>query len=284
VLRRIKARTRYGKPSDSISIVDIGSGPFAFLPRHGRLHRLAPDAIPYRANLEALHQLGVRRIVATCVVGSLNTTMAPGHFAVPDQFVEFTNGRLATTGGAPVHLPLGEPYCPAIRNLLFDTATDHTETVHRHATVVVTQGPRFATRAENQWYAAQGWDIINMTQFPEAYLARHYGICYAALASITDFAYGIGAADRHIGSTASMAPVLKVFHANRRISETVASLAAYRVQTENQEPCFCARPMPPEYYRQEDPDDRPQQPPRRSVWLSAYAIRSVASPYIYWPR
>lgn len=285
VVHQVKIRTRYGKPSDVISIVDAGSGPFAFLPRHGSRHQLAPDAVPYRANIAALHQLGVRCIIATCVVGSLNPTMCPGEFAIPDQFVEFTTGRLPATAGAPVHLPLGEPYCPALRDLLLDTAMGNVAVVHPHATVVVTQGPRFATRAENRWYAAQGWDIINMTQFPEVYLARQHGICYASLASITDFAYGIGSADRQIGPAASMAPVLEVFQTNRRITATVATLAAYRAQTQKRGICFCARPMPPEYYRQEEPDDNPrQQPSRTSTWLSSYAIRSVASPYIHWPR
>ena len=189
----IEIDTPFGAPSDPISIGTIGATRVAFIPRHGRDHRHTPAAVPARANLWALRTLGVGTVIGPCAAGSLKSTVHPGDFVVLDQLVDRTWGRPDTfyDAGARHHVSFADPYCPVIAAAAVDAARRVGVSVHEHGTVVVVQGPRFSTRAESAWYRAQGWDVINMTQYPEAYLARELGMHYAGIALITDYDTGV---------------------------------------------------------------------------------------------
>jgi 5'-methylthioadenosine phosphorylase len=180
--------TPYGDPSAPVAVGTVAGRRVAFLPRHGRHHDFPPHLINYRANLWALRSLGVRQVLAPCAVGGLSPQLAPGDLVVPDQLVDRTSGRVSSyVERGAVHLPFADPYCPRVSDALVAAAPD----VRRGATMVVIDGPRFSTRAESQWYAAQGGTLINMTGAPEAALARELRMCYAALALVTDMDAGV---------------------------------------------------------------------------------------------
>jgi 5'-methylthioadenosine phosphorylase len=185
--------TPYGPPAAPVTIGDVGGRRVAFLPRHGRRHELPPHRINYRANLWAMRELGVGRIIGPCAAGSLRPQVAPGDFVVPDQLVDRTWGRADTFYEGPVahHVSYADPYCAELSAVAVEAAGAAGITVHPSGTVIVVQGPRFSTRAESRWYRSQGFEVINMTQYPEAYLARELGICYAAVALITDYDTGV---------------------------------------------------------------------------------------------
>ena len=185
--------TPYGATSAPIRIGEIAGHRIAFLPRHGIHHEFPPHMVPYRANVWAMHELGVTRIFGPCAAGSLNPTVEPGHFVAADQIVDRTFGRADTFYDGPdtVHISYAEPYCPAMRELIVKQGREHGITMHDRGTVVVTQGPRFSTRAESRWFQAAGWEVINMTQYPEAPLARELEMCYANISLITDFDAGL---------------------------------------------------------------------------------------------
>ena len=208
--REVVVDTPYGAPSDPLVVGDVGGRPVAFVPRHGRDHRFPPHRIPYRANLWALRSLGVRQVVAPCAVGGLRPELGPGSLVVPDQLVDRTSGRVQTfheTGA--VHVPFADPYCPVGRRTAVERAGAAGWPVTDGGTMVVVEGPRFSTRAESQWFAAQGWSLVNMTGHPEAVLARELALCYTAVALVTDLDAGIEA-----GSSVTQAEVFRVFREN----------------------------------------------------------------------
>ena len=185
---RIEVATPYGEPSSAITIGDVGGRTVAFVPRHGRNHEFSPHTVPYRANMWALRSLGVRRVFGPCAVGSLTPDLGPGSVVVPDQLVDRTSGRAQTyfdNGG--IHVSFADPYCTELRS-----AAIRSDVVDG-GTMVVIEGPRFSTRAESTWYAAQGWTLVNMTGYPEAVLARELEMCYAAIALVTDLDAGLEA-------------------------------------------------------------------------------------------
>ncbi|HZU72884.1 MAG TPA: S-methyl-5'-thioadenosine phosphorylase [Acidimicrobiales bacterium] len=191
-------RTPYGPPSAPLTVGEIGGVAVAFLPRHGRRHQLAPHQIPYRANLWALAAAGVSRVLAPCAAGSLRPDVHPGQMVVLDQLVDRTWGRADTyfDQGSVNHITFADPYCPELRPLAAEAGRAGGFEVHDGGTIVVIQGPRFSTRAESAWFRSAGWDVIGMTQYPEAALARELGLCYAAMALITDYDTGVeGVAD-----------------------------------------------------------------------------------------
>lgn len=192
-IEEVTLDTPWGAPSAPVTIGEIAGRRVAFLPRHGRRHDRTPANVPYRANLWAMRELGVTRIFGPCAVGSLQPSVAPGHVVVCDQLVDRTWGRPDTFFEGPevVHVSFADPYCPELRATAIDAAHRHDVTVHDRGTVVVIQGPRFSTRSESRWYSAQGFEVISMTQHPEAYLARELGICYATLAMVTDYDAGL---------------------------------------------------------------------------------------------
>lgn len=167
----------------------------AFLPRHGASHSVPPHLINYRANIWALKQLGVRRVLATTAVGSLNLAMQPGHLVIADQFMDFTKARpLTYFEGGPagvVHTDFTEPYCPEVRQALVEGGQALGLPVHAAGTYVCTEGPRFETSAEIRAFQRLGGDLVGMTSVPEAVLAREAGLCYATVSMVTNYAAGI---------------------------------------------------------------------------------------------
>ena len=206
----VDVETPYGPPSDPLVVGTVGDREVVFVPRHGRDHRFPPHRIPYRANLWALRSLGVRQVLAPCAVGGLRPSLGPGSLVVPDQLVDRTSGRAQTfheTGA--VHVPFADPYCPTGRRTTVALAVAAGWPVTDGGTMVVVEGPRFSTRAESQWFAAQGWSVVNMTGHPEAVLARELALCYTAIALVTDLDAGIEG-----GSAVTQAEVFRVFGEN----------------------------------------------------------------------
>ena len=192
-VEEVELDTPYGKPSAPYVIGELDGASVAFLPRHGRNHELPPHAIPYRANVWGMKELGVRRIIGPNASGALKAELRLGEFVVCDQFVDRTSGRKATFYDGPVttHVSAADPYCPELRTLLVDTARELDIPVREGGTVVTIQGPRFSTRAESKWFQDAGWDVINMTAYPEGYLARELELCYANISMVTDHDVGV---------------------------------------------------------------------------------------------
>ncbi|HVM05256.1 MAG TPA: S-methyl-5'-thioadenosine phosphorylase [Acidimicrobiales bacterium] len=193
----VPLHTPYGSPSAPVAMGTVGGRSVAFLPRHGVYHELPPHRVNYRANVWALREVGVRRIIGPCAAGSLRPDVRPGEFVLVDQLVDRTRDRADTffDGGVVGHVAFADPYCPDLRASLRSAAREVGVTVHDGGTVVVIQGPRFSTRAESAWYRSFGWDVINMTQYPEAYLARELGLCYGGVALVTDYDTGLEGVD-----------------------------------------------------------------------------------------
>lgn len=189
----VSVETPYGAPSDKAVVGEISGRKVAFIPRHGRYHQYPPHAINFRANVWAMKELGVTRILGPCASGSLQPEIRPGDFVICDQFVDRTYGRKDTFYDGPIttHVSAADPYCPTLRDVAVSTAKNLGIPVHDGGTVVVIQGPRFSTRAESKWFASEGWEVINMTQYPEVFLARELEICYATIALITDYDVGL---------------------------------------------------------------------------------------------
>ena len=189
----VTVHTPYGAPSAPVAVGEVGGRRVAFLLRHGLHHELPPHRINYRANLWAMRELGVRRIVGPCAAGSLQPHVHPGEMVVCDQLVDRTWGRSDTffDGAVVGHTAFADPYCPELAAVLVDGAGRAGVGVHPRGTVVVVQGPRFSTRAESGWYRASGWEVVNMTQYPEAALARELGMCFAGLGLVTDYDTGL---------------------------------------------------------------------------------------------
>lgn len=187
--------TRWGRPAAPVTIGLVGKVRVAFLPRHGRRHELPPHKVDYRANVAIMRKVGVRALLGPFAAGSLQPTIHPGDFVVVDQLVDRTWGRADTFhdsfADGPQHVSLADPYDESLRANLTDTARELGIPVHDSGTVVVVQGPRFSTRAESAWYRSQGWHLINMTQYPEAALAREAAIPYAAVGLVTDYDTGL---------------------------------------------------------------------------------------------
>ena len=214
---RVGIETPYGAPSAPLTVGEVAGARVAFLPRHGAEHELPPHRIPYRANLWALREVGVTRIVATNASGALTRDLAIGDFVLCDQFVDRTSGRADTFYDGPetTHVSAGEPFCPELRRLLADTCARLGIRVRDGGTVVTIQGPRFSSRAESEWFAAMGWHVVNMTAYPECHLARELELCYANVSTITDYDVGVPG-----GSPASADEIVAAFGAsNERLRE-----------------------------------------------------------------
>jgi 5'-methylthioadenosine phosphorylase len=189
----VKVETPFGTPSDVLTVGEVAGRRVAFLPRHGRDHRFPPHRIPYRANLWALRSVGVRQVLAPSAVGSLTPGHGPGTLVIPDQLVDRTTGREHTfyDAGGAVHVAFADPYCPHGRERAAAAARAGGWPTADTGTLVVINGPRFSTRAESRWYAAQGWTLVGMTGHPEAVLARELAMCYTPLSLVTDTDAGV---------------------------------------------------------------------------------------------
>jgi 5'-methylthioadenosine phosphorylase len=222
--REIWIETPYGPPSDKFAVGEMGGKRVAFLPRHGKDHRFPPHMINYRANLWAMKELGVSRIIGPTACGSLQERVKPGDMVVADQVVDRTTGRIDTFYDGPLatHVSFADPYCPQLRRLAVDALRSLEITTHERGTVVVIQGPRFSTRAESKWFSRLGWEVINMTQYPESYLARELEMCYVNISLITDYDVGL---EGH--EPVSHEEVLRVFASNNeRVKSAIDRIVA----------------------------------------------------------
>ena len=181
--------TPFGRPSDSIVTGLLAGKPVAFLPRHGKGHRLSPTELPARANIYALKTLGVERIISVSACGSMKEEIAPLDVVIPDQLFDRTKSRPSTffEDGIVAHVTFADPFCADLSQTLFRAATSAGANVHSGGTYVCMEGPQFSTRAESRIYRQLGVDVIGMTALPEAKLAREAEICYATLAFATDY-------------------------------------------------------------------------------------------------
>ena len=232
--------TPYGDPSDAVHLGEIGGRRVAFLPRHGARHQFPAHTVNYRANVWALKAVGVTRILGPCAAGSLQHAVRPGDFVICDQFVDRTRGRADTyyDGPTATHISTADPYCPELGPLAAATARELGIPVRDRGTVVVIQGPRFSTRAESRWFANQGWEVINMTQYPECVLARELELCYANISLITD--YDVGVEGEPGAGPVSVDEVVRVFNANNARLRELLHVLIPRIATSRSCPCGSA--------------------------------------------
>lgn len=189
-VEEVRVQTPFGDPSDVIAIGKVRDVSMAFLPRHGRGHRISPTEIPVRANLWALKSLGVEYVISVSAVGSLREHIAPRDLIIPNQLFDRTKSRVNSffEGGIVVHCTFAEPFCPTLSTLLLDSARELGDVkVHEGGTYVCMEGPLFSTKAESNAYRQWGMDVIGMTALPEAKLAREAELCYATIACATDY-------------------------------------------------------------------------------------------------
>jgi 5'-methylthioadenosine phosphorylase len=229
--KEIKVHTPYGEPSDSITIGEFFGRSIAFIPRHGKNHRIPPHRINNRANIWALKELGVTRIIAPSAVGSLQKEFKPGDIAVPDQFIDFTKGRQYTfyDGGQVCHISASEPFCTELKKLTINCANNLSYKIHEHVTYICIEGPRFSTRAESHFFReVMKAHIIGMTLVPECILAREAEICYVSIATITDY-------DAWTDSPVSSDKILETLQKNiektrKLISQLIPTISNKRTQ------------------------------------------------------
>lgn len=236
-VEEVKVDTPYGAPSDLVAVGEVAGRKVAFLPRHGRTHSIPPHKINYRANLWAMKELGVQQVISPCAAGSLQTHVRPGDFVVCDQFVDRTRGRADTFYDGPTvhHVSPADNYCPAMRRIAVETIKEMGIPCHERGTVVVIQGPRFSTKAESRWFTSAGWEVINMTQYPEAYLARELAMCVVNISLITDYDSGLVAEGEVSPVTAE--EVMHVFHQNAERIRKVIFAMIERLPTSRECPC-----------------------------------------------
>jgi 5'-methylthioadenosine phosphorylase len=237
----IDIKTPYGDPSDKVVMGEVRGKKVAFLPRHGKNHDLPPHMINFRANIYALKELGVKYIFGPCASGSLQPHIKPGQFVICDQFVDRTKGRKDTFFDGPktVHISMAQPYCPDLRKIVIESAKELDIDHHPKGTVVIIQGPRFSTVAESKWFASQKWEVINMTQYPESYLAREQEICYVNISLITDYDVGL---EGHPGiAPVNMEEVVKVFNENNEKLKNLLFKAIEKIPEGRQ--CICSRAL-----------------------------------------
>jgi 5'-methylthioadenosine phosphorylase len=189
----VPVETPYGEPSAPPVIGRIGDDRVAFIPRHGVKHEFPPHRINYRANVWAMKELGVSRVLGPNACGSLQRGIKPGDFVICDQMVDRTRTRPHTfyDGPTTTHISFADPYCPTIRTAAIQKSRELGIPIHDRGTAVVIEGPRFSTRAESAWFSSEGWDVIGMTGYPEAVLARELELCYANISLITDYDVGV---------------------------------------------------------------------------------------------
>jgi 5'-methylthioadenosine phosphorylase len=232
--REIKVHTPYGEPSDLVTIGEYSGVKVAFIPRHGKGHRIPPHSINSRANIWALKQLGVTRIIAPSAVGSLQEGYKPGDIAIPDQFIDFTKKRQYTfyDGGQVCHVSIADPFCPELCTIAMDRTKKLQFPMHDKATYVCVEGPRFSTRAESKLFRdVMKADIIGMTLVPEVNLAREAEICYMSVATVTDYDVW---ADKPVSSADIIETLAKnVDKTKKLIADIVPAIPAAR------EKCTC---------------------------------------------
>lgn len=226
-VEELRLTTPYGDPSDAFVLGSLCGRRVAFLPRHGRGHRLNPSEVPSRANIHGFKQLGVRALISVSAVGSLREEYAPGHVVVPDQLFDRTKGIRPFTffeQGVVAHVGFDRPFCPELSALLFEAAQAAGATVHQGGTLVVMEGPAFSTKAESEENRRRGHSLIGMTALPEAKLAREAEIAYGCLAMVTDYDVWHPEHD-----AVTVEAVLKVLFSNVALSQRIVAEAVDRL-------------------------------------------------------
>jgi 5'-methylthioadenosine phosphorylase len=229
--------TPFGDPSDAIVVGSLSGVRVAFLPRHGRGHRITPSELNSRANIFALKSLGVQFIVSISACGSMRQDYAPRHIVVPDQIFDRTKSRASSFfgQGLVVHISFDEPYCPTLNQLVFEAVARTGATVHKGGTFLVIEGPQFSTKAESRIYRQWGVDIIGMTALPEAKLAREAEICYAAMAHVTDYDVWHETED-----PVTLAMLIENLTANAAVTKQALRYLAPMVAQLSERSCKCA--------------------------------------------
>ena len=234
-IEEVSVDTPFGKPSDSITIGTLEGKRVAFLPRHGKGHRISPSELPARANIYALKSLGVEHIIAVCSAGSFKEEIKPGDLLIPDQLIDRTSQRENTffKDGIVAHIAFAQPFCHELNEVVFQAAQGAGATVHRGGTYVVMEGPAFSTRAESRLHRSWGADVIGMTALPEAKLAREAEICYSIIACVTDYDSW-----HETIAPVSMDTVLAVMQRNMAVARQIIKLAVARLSGTRS--CDCA--------------------------------------------
>ncbi len=233
-LKEIEVSTPFGKPSDSIMVGAFEGLKVAFLTRHGRGHHISPSGINYRANIHALKSLGVSRVFSVSAVGSMKEKIRPGHFVLPNQFIDRTTQRLITffDKGIVAHASMADPLCATLSSLFWKASKHVSVKVHRPGTYLCMEGPQFSTRAESLLYRTWGVDVIGMTNLTEAKLAREAELCYATLALVTDYDCW-----HETEEAVSVGAILDIMHNNVQTAKQVLQQALKL--TKDLGPCTC---------------------------------------------
>jgi len=235
ILESQSVSTPFGDPSADLVIGELNGVRLAFLPRHGLGHMIPPSEINFRANIFAMKKIGVDRIISISAVGSMKENIAPGHFVVPDQFIDRTQQRISTffTEGIVGHVSLADPVCPQMAKTLVQSASVTGTRTHEGGTYICIEGPQFSTRGESNVYRQWGVDVIGMTNVTEAKLAREAGVCYATLALVTDYDCW------HIEEEAvTVEAVLEIMHQN--VEKAQLALKDFVAQLDSNHSCQCA--------------------------------------------
>ena len=237
VTGEVEIETPFGKPSDALTVGRIHGVEVAFLPRHGRGHRILPSELNFRANIWALKKLGVETVVSVSAVGSMREDVEPRHLLIPDQFIDRTRHRVDTFfgDGLVAHIGFADPVCNDLGRILGDASEAAGATVHRGGTYLCMEGPQFSTRAESRMYRGWGVDVIGMTNLQEAKLAREAELCYATIALVTDYDCWHESEEDVDG-----AAVLEVLRQNGALAQNVLSEALRRLaEGEHERSCAC---------------------------------------------
>jgi len=235
VLREEAVETPFGAPSDSLILGEIGGARLAFLPRHGKGHRIPPSEINFRANIFAMKKLGVGRIISVSAVGSMKEDLPPGHIVIPDQFIDRTHRRISTffTDGMVGHVAFADPVCRDLCGEVARAGAEAGADVHAGGTYICIEGPQFSSRAESHVYRQWGVDVIGMTNVTEAKLAREAGICYATVALVTDYDCW-----REEEEAVTVEAVMEIMHKNVELAQRLVEKAAGRLTGARN--CACA--------------------------------------------
>ena len=234
-IEEVNLDTPFGKPSDTIIIGSLEGIGVAFLPRHGRGHRISPTEVPSQANIYALKSLGVEHIIAVSSCGSFKEEVKPGELLIPDQLIDRTRRRVSTFfgGGIVAHITFADPFCPVLSQVVYQAAREAGASVHRGGTYVAMEGPAFSTRAESRLYRSWGADVIGMTALPEAKLAREAEICYAIIACVTDYDSW-----HETRESVTVDAILDNLHRNIAAARKIIKLAVSRIPEKRD--CECA--------------------------------------------
>ncbi len=234
-IEEVDIDTPFGKPSDTITTGRLEGMGVAFLPRHGKGHRISPTEVPYYANIYALKSLGVEYIIATNSVGSFKQEIKPGDLVIPDQLIDRTRSRVNSFFGEGIvaHIPFAQPFCPMLSQILYQTAKEVSTTVHNGGIYIAMEGPAFSTKAESRLYRSWGASLIGMTALPEAKLAREAEICYATIACVSDYDSW-----QERSQPVTVDVILNILHQNIDTAKKIIKLAVTKMPARRD--CGCA--------------------------------------------